>query len=473
MLLRTIARSRVALAGGVMVAVLVPLLLISGMTDLMGWVENPYFSLLLYLAISPLLIIAIIMIVIGLFLTRSRQKEREALYSYEFLREHLTSPERYSQIRLTVYISTILVSLFLFFLGVVAHASHKYSASVEFCASFCHTVMAPASTTHHNSPHSRVSCVTCHTGRNTDGPAGVQLSGLRQLYRCLTDTYPKPLRTPVNRLRPSRRICEGCHWPEKFHGNRLHFTDTFLPDKANSHVQTALYVKIGSGGHFGGSAQGIHWHISNQQRVFYVAADEERREISRVTLFKADGSSTTYYREGARQPAAGGTERLMDCLDCHNRPTHFLLSPDRALDRKLLNGQIPAELPFIKREALAAITLEYRSAREAQQGIAARLRQWYTVSQPELTASRPALLTQAIRGAQQAYAENNFPDMKVNWSTYSNFIGHQGCFRCHDSSLRSSDGKTISRDCTLCHIIPAENMPPEKVLRIITGGSRE
>ena len=51
----------------------------------------------------------------------------------------------------------------------------------------------------------------------------------------------------------------------------------------------------------------------------------------------------------------------MDCLDCHNRPTHVYRSPDEALDRKMLEGEIPRELPFVKRQAMELIQAEYRS----------------------------------------------------------------------------------------------------------------
>ena len=47
--------------------------------------------------------------------------------------------------------------------------------------------------------------------------------------------------------------------------------------------------------------------------------------------------------------------------------------------------------------------------------------------------------------------------MRVTWGTYPNHIGHvdsPGCFRCHDESHTTTDGKVISQDCELCHSIP-------------------
>lgn len=469
-LMTSITRSKMALAGGAITSVLLPMLFVTVTLDLIGWVENPYFSFLLYLALTPLLFIAIILTAVGIFRSRG-----ERSYSLESFKEHLTTPERYRKIRRHAYSYTILASLFLFFLGVVAVSSQRYSASVSFCANFCHKVMAPTYITYKNSPHSQVPCVACHAGKNSPRLARKQLTGLQQLYVALTDSYSRPLKTPANHLRPSRETCEQCHWPDKFHGHRLRMIDKFLPDEANTHVQSALLMKIGSGGQLGRVAQGIHWHTSKDHRVYYETVDEERREITRITLISSHESPVVYVRKGDPAPLSGSRKRLLDCIDCHNRPTHFLLSPDSALDDKLLTGQIPPDLPYVKRVALAAITRDYSNNRAAHEGIAAEMRQWYAVNFPGLVEKQQKLLDQAVQGTQQAYSENIFPDMKVRWDTYPDFIGHRensGCFRCHDGSFKSSDGATISHDCNLCHLILAKNVPIEQVMDTIVRGKR-
>lgn len=470
--MKCIARSKMALAGGAVACVLFPMLLVSVTLDLIGWVENPYFSFLLYLTLTPLLVIAVILTAVGIFRSRG-----ESSYTFESFKEHLTTPERYRAIRRHAYIYTILASSFLFFLGVVAVSSQKYSASMSFCANFCHKVMAPAYITYKNSPHSQVPCVACHAGKNSrPWLARRQLTGLQQLYVAVTDSYSLPLKTPSNHLRPSRETCEQCHWPDKFHGLRLRLIDKFLADTTNSHVQTAMLMKIGSGGQVGLPAHDIHWHTSKQHRLYYETLDDERREITRVTVIKSDKSTTNYVKKGVLQPVPGSKRRLMDCIDCHNRPTHFLLSPDSALNEKLLTGQIPPDLPFIKRVALSAITREYRSALEAHETISAQVRHWYAVYRPDLATKQPALIDQAVRGTQRAYSENIFPDMKVSWDTYPDFIGHRnnsGCFRCHDGSFETSEGTRISHDCKLCHIILAENVPVDQVMETIIKGNRK
>jgi hypothetical protein len=116
----------------------------------------------------------------------------------------------------------------------------------------------------------------------------------------------------------------------------------------------------------------------------------------------------------------------------------------------MAQGRIPKELPFIRREALAAVTEEHADRQTALDRIAARLREHYR-TQPS-TDSR--LLDRAIAGTQEVWARNVFPAMKVTWGTYTNHIGHldtPGCFRCHDDEHKSKDGKVIRQDCTLCH----------------------
>jgi hypothetical protein len=60
----------------------------------------------------------------------------------------------------------------------------------------------------------------------------------------------------------------------------------------------------------------------------------------------------------------------------------------------------------------------------------------------------------AVAETQRILQTCIFPEMKVNWQTHSDNIGHsyfQGCFRCHDGEHRSAGGRVIRNDCALCH----------------------
>jgi hypothetical protein len=64
----------------------------------------------------------------------------------------------------------------------------------------------------------------------------------------------------------------------------------------------------------------------------------------------------------------------------------------------------------------------------------------------------------AIDAVQDIYQKNFFPEMKTDWRTRPNNIGHKtwpGCFRCHDNEHKSADGaqKISNTGCNSCHII--------------------
>jgi len=129
----------------------------------------------------------------------------------------------------------------------------------------------------------------------------------------------------------------------------------FLPDEKNTQVQTVMVMRIGSGDYSGRKAHGIHWHISENHSVSYVGS-ADHKYISEVTLVRADNQKKVYRRETPSSQAGVVGERIMDCVDCHNRPSHVFMSAEDALDEKLVTGIIPREIPYIKRQALAAIT---------------------------------------------------------------------------------------------------------------------
>jgi len=146
----------------------------------------------------------------------------------------------------------------------------------------------------------------------------------------------------------------------------------------------------------------------------------------------------------------------MDCMDCHNRPSHpFAPSVERAVDDALATGEISRTLPFAKREAVAALKADYAGG-GADEAIAARLRGFYRTSYEEVYMKRRQDVERAVSAAQRLYRRNVFPGMKVTWGTYANNIGHMdfpGCFRCHDDTHKARDGSVIRQDCDVCHTI--------------------
>jgi hypothetical protein len=469
-----ISRSRLSLIGGMVVTITTPFLLSYMLADTIWHIKNPYFGAAVYLALGPVFLGGLAMVFIGAFFFRG---ERDVhLFTLEYLRKYFSEPDMFGRLRKNVFLIVLLTSVNFAVFSMFIYRAYHYMESTQFCGEFCHTVMTPEHTAYENSPHSRVSCVECHIGSGADWFVKSKISGARQLLAVAANTYPTPISTPVHGLRPARETCEQCHRPELFHGDKLSISKEFLADEQNSSVYNILLMKIGSAGDRVKSSHGIHWHVAPENKIIYRATDYSRMVIPEVILKQADGTETLFRTADADELLTGsateGEMREMDCIDCHNRPSHIYLSPDAALDRKLAEGTIPVELPFIKRQAMEVITANYESSAQAREAISEGLTEWYAENYPQLVEEQPQLLEQAVKGAVLAYSENVFPDMKVTWGTYVNHISHGpdfnvGCFRCHDDLHESPDGKTISADCNTCHTLLAIEEDNPSILKTL------
>jgi hypothetical protein len=153
----------------------------------------------------------------------------------------------------------------------------------------------------------------------------------------------------------------------------------------------------------------------------------------------------------------------MDCIDCHNRPSHIYRPPVRIVDNSLATGRISTKLPGIRALAVSALTGDYTSTEAAMDSIPLVLAAHYQESDSSITPERRELISQASVELQDQYRRNFFPRMRVSWKAYPNNIGHMtdlGCFRCHDGEHVSADGKVISKDCNSCHTILYQGTSP-------------
>ncbi len=463
-----IARSRVSLLGAMITTVTFPFLLSLIIVDIWFHIDNPYFGAVIYMLLGPAFMVGLVMVFIGLFFLKGKEEVR--LFTLDYLREHFTDASRFVRVRRLIFFGVFLTIVNFLILGLLSYSGYHYMESNAFCGKFCHSVMHPEYTAYQNSPHSRVKCIECHIGSGATWFAKSKLSGTRQLFAVVLDTYSKPIETPVHDLRPARETCEQCHRPEKFHGEKLSVRNKYLTDEENTEVKTVLLMKIGSAGSRVQSPHGIHWHVAPENKITFTA-DRERLTIPVVTLTKADGS-TTVFRSG--EVEEGFEPREMDCIDCHNRPTHIYQPANDAINENIFAGEIPAELPFIKKMAMEVVTREYDSQEEALAQIESTLQEWYQQKYPDLIRENPSLLATAIQGIQGAYAKNVFPEMDIEWDTYVNHIGHGedfdiGCFRCHDGMHESETGEVISSDCDTCHLVLAEEEKNPEILDVLRG----
>jgi hypothetical protein len=449
---RSLIRNGVSLAGAFLVTISAFLFVFVFLADAFGWHTTPYGGIVFFLLLPAIFVFGLLLIPLGMLLERRRRLLGKPIRPLP--RIDLNDPVH----RRTAFIVTILTIANLLIVSLAAFRGLEFMDSPTFCGQVCHTVMEPEYTANQDGPHSRVRCVECHIGPGASWFVKSKLDGTRQVLAVMRGTYSKPIQSPVHNLRPARDTCERCHWPEKFHGDKVEVIRDYANDEKNTESVTRLLVHVGGGSERLGLASGIHWHMNVANQIEYVATDAKRQTIPYVRFQDRQGNVREYRVAGVSDADLAKAERRrMDCVDCHNRPSHpFSASPERAVDLAMSVGAIPRTLPFVRREAVDALKAAYPDRRTAESEIARRLRTFYGSNYPQLVTAHGADIDQAVRGAQALYSRNVFPAMNVTWGTHENNIGHvesAGCFRCHDDSHKTLDGRVIRQDCDLCHEI--------------------
>lgn len=425
--------------------------------------SNPYVDLVGFMILPMMLIGGLFLVVIGNWIRHRREKK----YGPESVAIQVGGPE----FRRKLVLMGALAGLGLVVLSTFSYEAYHFTDSTEFCMKVCHTVMKPEGVAYERSPHANVACVKCHIGPGADWFVRAKISGIRQVFAVIGDTYQRPIPTPVENLRPARETCEECHQPEKFHGSRLVLKEHFEPDRANTPSVTALLIKVGGLPQPGLPASGVHWHVDPRNQVRYRATDAKRQEIVEVVQLTPEGE-IRYLKDGTEAGDEAGEWRVMDCIDCHNRPTHIFERPDDAIDRALLAGELDREVPWLRREA-GVVLREISPDPRTVERISLRLEEIYQERHPEDLAALRAALPKTAAVLTEILERNVFPEMAITWGTYGSNLTHMdldgefapvGCFRCHDDEHAAADGRTISQDCDQCHYLMAERETNLKAL---------
>jgi hypothetical protein len=419
---------------------------------------SPYIGILEFMVAPAFLILGLLLIPLGSLVERWRRRKQKPRMIPRFPRFDLNVPAQ----RNTFAFFVSFTFVFVLMSAVGSYRAYEFTDSVQFCGQLCHTVMQPEYTTYLQSPHARVACVQCHVGPGAGWYVRSKLSGSYQVYAALFHKYPRPIPSPVPNLRPAQQTCEQCHWPRKFYGAQLKVFYHFGEDEKNTPRQIRMLINIGGAQPNTGLPSGIHWHMNIENRITYIATDPQRQVIPWVEATDLQGKTTLYVAKDANLKPGQvetATKRLMDCIDCHDRPSHIFTPPDRSVDDSLLAGRIDPSLPFIKQQGVSVLTKTYNSTDGALRGITKDIQQFYGTKYPQVLASRETLIQAAIVDLQHIYQSTFFPYMKVDWRAHPNNIGHfysPGCFRCHDGQHVSSDGKVIPKDCSTCHTVLAQ-----------------
>jgi hypothetical protein len=425
---------------------------------------HPYIGILIFLILPGVFVLGLVLCPAGAWMRRRALRGRGEL------------PEAYPKVDFRsetvrrgfwLVVTATVLNVILF--GTASYRGVAYMDSAQFCGQTCHTVMNPEYTAYQNSPHSHVTCVECHIGPGAGWFVRSKLSGVRQVFAVTFHTYSRPIPSPVRYLRPARETCEQCHWPQRFTGDKFLVTTKYKDDEKNTPQTTVLLMKVGGRTWQGGV--GIHGrHLDQGSRIRYVSIDEQRLVIPVVYYTDDTGKVVTYTSTDIKatpEQLDKGDHRTMDCVDCHNRPTHAFETPESAVDQGITQGLISPELPYIKKKALELVKADYPARDAAQQRIVGEINDYYRENYPQIYQSRRAMVQQSAEQAAAIYLRNVFPPMRLMWGAHPNNIGHNdspGCFRCHDGSHVSPDGKVITNDCSACHSLLAVEEENPKVL---------
>jgi NapC/NirT cytochrome c family, N-terminal region len=445
-------RSPLSVAGMVLTTISAVVFLVVFFADLFGWHTNPYMGIVFFLILPGFFVLGLLLIPLGAWIERRRRAAGKKPSELQWPRIDLNNPD-HRRIAVGIFALTmaniVIVSL-------AAYRGVEYMDSTQFCGQACHSVMKPEATAHQDGPHARVTCVECHIGEGATWFAKSKLSGTRQLFAVAFGTYSRPIPSPVEDLRPARDTCEQCHWPAKFHGDKVLRVVEYGDDEKNTESVTTLRMHVGGGIDPSGAATGIHWHADTANEIDYIATDDQRQVIPWVRVKDRTGAVREYVAEGVTPDQLANRElRRMDCMDCHNRPSHQLASTaEGAVNVAMARAEIPASLPFARREAVKVLKSSYPTEDAATEAIAKALRDFYRGSYESIYMTRRQDVEKAVTGTQAVYRRNVFPEMNVQFGTYPDNAGHMdspGCFRCHDDNHTAKDGKKIGQECSTCH----------------------
>ncbi len=444
----------ITLAGAAVALISFGLILFLFVLELFSGEQKPYMGIIAFVILPGFLIIGLLLIAFGIFRERRRQ-QKGILRDKTLPIIDLNNPQH----RTAAVIFSGGTILLLLFTAFGSFKAYEYTDSDEFCGTICHVVMEPEYTAYKNSPHSKVGCVKCHIGPGAGWFVRSKLSGAYQVYSVMFNKYPKPIATPVHSLRPARETCEQCHRPEHFYSEKKHRNTYFLSDEKNSRWYVSLLMKIGGGSDETGNVSGIHWHTQSSNEVTYISTDSSREVIPWVHLKTKDGRDEIFISKDfnlTEEELRKGVERKMDCIDCHNRPSHIYHAPAYSINHLMASDWIDPKLPYIKSISMEALERPYSRKEIALDSIKIIIEQFYEGNFPEVMRKQKNEIQTAISHVQNIYRRNYFPSMQVSWRKYPDHIGHMysaGCFRCHDDKHVSKEGRVISKDCNLCHVI--------------------
>jgi len=450
-------RTPLGFFGVALTTVSITLIILGLIGHLSGLIQNHYFAIFTFLFLPTMMMLGLFLIPLAYYFRRKKWF-KDSLLNSEKLKIDLADKQHRKGIVLFIVLTVINATL----LALVAYEGYHFTDSSYFCGVVCHQVMDPEYTAYQRSPHAKVACVECHIGPGANWYVQAKLSGLRQVKAVIDGDFNRPIPAPVEHLRPARDTCESCHWPEKFHGKKVKEFISFSNDNQKDVTIQEVALHIGGHNPITDEFEGIHWHVSRDIKVEYQALDIKRTKIGKVKVVKPGGVTEEYTLEDSVPDE--GVElhwRTMDCIDCHNRPTHVYDELEQIIDFGLYSKKINPDIDGIREDSIDILKIEYASRDEAIEKIVENLLERIAKRHGnDFVAEHESEVKKSGSFLLEAYLNNVWPKMKVTWGTYRQHLGHQqaddgyGCFRCHDDEHTTKFGKIIRQDCDLCHDDP-------------------
>jgi nitrate/TMAO reductase-like tetraheme cytochrome c subunit len=427
-------------------------------------------GIITFILFPGILIFGLLLVPYGVYRENKRVKAGKSHLKFPIF--DLNDPK----VRFSVTIFSVGTILLLLFSAFGSFKAYEYTDSDQFCGTVCHKVMEPEYTAYQNSPHARVGCVKCHIGSGAEWYVRSKFSGSYQVYSVLFNKYPRPIETPIHNLRPAQETCEQCHWPKHFFSEITHNNTYFISDENNSKWTLSLSMKVGGGTEESGNRTGIHWHMNIGNEITYMTTDRQRMVIPWIKVkSRSTGKETIYKSIGAKIADSmfiKDNVRKMDCMDCHNRPSHQYNPPFRSVDHLMSVDSINSSLPYIKSISVQALEGQYTDKKTALDSIRIVIKEFYESNYPTVAFAKKDLIDNAVFEVQKIYSKNYFPEMNVSWRYFPEQIGHMyspGCFRCHDGKHINNEGKIISKDCNTCHTLLAQQFEGQTQKVSMTG----
>ncbi len=147
---------------------------------------NPNRDVLGHLVAPGILIAGVAIVLLGILLKswRLRRRFSGGIPVSWFPKINLNDPGQRRAAKVSIAATLMLIPV----MGVSGYHGYHYTASTEFCAQACHSVMEPQATTYEDSVHARVSCTECHIGPGAKWFVKSKVSGTLEVLAMMSES---------------------------------------------------------------------------------------------------------------------------------------------------------------------------------------------------------------------------------------------------------------------------------------------